>query len=464
LFLKFGIAQRWNSQSAIYNEFIYQKNDYLYNPTIYYLGNGYEIKYSLLYGNKKSKGLTFDFNIPLYNNNLSIFARYVSENENIFTPNEGFNISGSYNINLEEYGSLSIFGNYEKSKINDFKNKTYTLSYRKNFLRSRTGSLNFNFDISKNNEETFYNIGFTYNFNKNNNWNYRTTPTWRKRNDFNDYNINNSIKYKNNNEKTEFSSNLTANNSKDFKNILLNNVISDQRYGNLNLNINHDYSNKEEKRTSILGSLSTNFGTDGKSYTFGGKRKLESGIIIDLTEYSKEDNFQLYINEIPTDIIKSSKKTFIPLNPYTEYTIYLQSLSKDNFIRVRSKNEIVVSYPGNVETLDWYIDRMQIITGQFFDQYNNRIKSKTVFSDSNKTFTDEFGFFQMEITDIDKNIWVEFKENKCIFDLSNIEREDIIYLEKIICYYDSTKSNIQAENKKDLKYIENKKYKVINID
>ena len=460
-FLKFGYSTRWNSQSAIYNEFLYQEDNYLYNPTVYFLGDGYEIKSSLMLGNNKAKGATFDFNMPFYDKNLSLFLRYINENENKFSSREGLSVSASYSMNLSDYGSLSFFGNYEKSFINDFDNKTYTVSYRNNFYQTEKGSLNFNFDISKNNNETFINLGFTYNFNASSNLNLRTTPTWRKRENGSDYNLSNNLRYNKKNKQTEYSNNLTTNNSKESKNILFNNIISDQRYGNATFDVNYDYSNNKNKKLSLLGSFNTNFGTDGKNYTIGGKRRLESGIIIDLTNYQLEDDFQLYINNIPTDKLKSSKFTFIPLNPYSEYNIYLKSLSSDNFIKVRSKRELVTLYPGNIETLEWDIDRIQLITGQLFDQNGNIIKSKTVYANSNKTFTDDFGFFQLEITDIDDKIWVEFEENKCIFSLKTVEREDIMYFEEVICKYDSSIDKIINIEKEDVK---NKKYKVINID
>ena len=465
LFLKLGNAKRINSQSAIYNEIIYQKDNYLYNPTIYYLGNGYEIKSSLLYGNKNAKGATFDFNMPFYNNNLSVFARYISDNQNDFVADEGLSISASYNLNLEKYGAISLFGTYDKSTVTDFRNKTYTLSYRNNFFSDRRGSLNFNFDISKNNDETFFNIGFTYDFARSDNWNFRTTPTWRKRRDESDYNISNNARYNNRGKKTEISSNLTTNNSKNFKNVLLNNIITDQRYGMMNVDINHDYSDSQNQRTSILGNIITNFATDGDSLTFGGKRRLESGIIVDLSKYGLEDNFQLFINGIATDELKSSEKTFIPLNPYSEYSIYLKSLSEDNFIRVRSKREKVITYPGNIETLEWKIERMQIIAGQFYDQYGNIIQSKTIYSNSNKTFTDEMGFFQLDIVDIDQSLWIEFDNNRCIFDLNTIEREDVMYFDEVICIYEDSESNpkdIKIDEDKKVK-IEEKRFEVIDI-
>lgn len=461
LFFKFGHSTRWNSQTAIYSEVLYQSDDYLYNPTLYFLGNGYEIRSSFMLGNHKAKGLTFDFNMPFYDKNLSLFFRYINDNDNKFSSKEGISLSAVYSMNLSDYGSLSFFGNYEKSLVNDFNNKTYTLSYRNNFYQTQKGSLNFNFDISKNNNETFINLGFTYNFNANNNLNFRTTPTWRKRENGSDYNITNNVRYNKNNKNTEYSHNITTNNSEDSKNVLVNNIISDQRYGNATLDVNYDYSNSEDKKLSLLGSFNTNIGTDGKNYTFGGKRRLESGIIIDLTNYNLEDEFQLYINNIPTDKVKSSKVTFIPLNPYSEYSIYLKSLSEDNFIKVRSKRELVTLYPGNIETLEWNIDRIQLITGQLFDQYGNIIKSKTVYANSNKTFTDDFGFFQLEVTDIDDKIWVEFDKNDCVFDFNKIEREDIMYFDEVICYYNSDFNRNVAIEKVE---VENKKYEVINID
>ena len=461
LFFKFGHSTRWNSQTAIYSEILYQSDDYLYNPTLYFLGNGYEIRSSFMFGNHKAKGLTFDFNMPFYDKNLSLFFRYINDNDNKFSSKEGISLSAAYSMNLSDYGSLSFFGNYEKSLVNDFDNKTYTLSYRNNFYQTQKGSLNFNFDISKNNNETFINLGFTYNFNANNNLNFRTTPTWRKRQNGSDYNITNNVRYNKNNKNTEYSHNITTNNSKDSKNVLVNNIISDQRYGNATLDVNYDYSNSEDKKLSLLGSFNTNIGTDGKNYTFGGKRRLESGIIIDLTNYNLEDDFQLYINNIPTDKVKSSKVTFIPLNPYSEYSIYLKSLSDDNFIKVRSKRELVTLYPGNIETLEWNIDRIQLITGQLFDQYGNIIKSKTVYANSNKTFTDEFGFFQLEVTDIDDKIWIEFDKNDCVFEFDKIEREDIMYFDEVICYYDS---NLNRSVELEKVEVKNKKYEVINID
>jgi nucleoid-associated protein YgaU len=433
-FVKIGNANRWNSQTALYNEILYKKSDYLYNPTLYFLGNGYDLKTSLLYGSNDAEGITIDFNLPYNEHNFSFFGRYVKENSNSLVFGEGTSITAAYNVNLFDYGSLSLFTSYDKSAVTDVDNTTYSLGYRNNIYQNSNSSINFNFDVSKNDLETFLNVGFTYYFNSPNNWSLKTSPSWQKQGDVQDYRLNNSFRVSGENSKnTQWHANVNTNNSKNSRNVLLNTSVSDQRYGSANIDVNHDYF--DGSKTTYIGNVTTNIVSDSENIAIGGKRRLESGIIIDLTEYKKEDDFELYINEIPTDYIKSNKETFIPLEPYKEYNMYLKSKSTDNFIQVKRKSDFVVPYPGNVQSLSWEINRISILSTQLVDEFGNIIKSNPVYIDSNKTYTDEFGFFQIEVIETDKRLWTTVNEKECVTDLTEIMNEDIVYKEEIICYY-----------------------------
>lgn len=441
LFFKFGHASRFNKQTALYNEVIYKELDYIYNPTLYILGNGYDLKTSFIYGSKNSKGVTLDLNIPIESNNFSLFSKYVNHNDNSLIEDEGISLTASYSLNLYNYGSLSLFTSYNKNPQNKLKNNTYSIGYRKSIYQDNSGALNFNFDISKNNQNTFLNLGFTYNFNSNKNWNIKSSPSYQKIDNESNYNLNNSLRVNGSqNSQTEWYTNLNTNNSKKSKNISINTSISDQRYGTATFDLNHDYTNLST--TTYIGNISTNIVSDFNNITIGGKKSLESGIIVDLTKYKEKDDFELFINDISSDDIKSNKKTFIPLNPYKEYNLYLKSKSKDNFIQVKREINKIVTYPANIQSISWDINRISILSSQLLDQFGNLVNSKPIYVGSNKTYTDEVGYFQIELISSDNLLWTTVNNHKCEFDLNTLEKEDIIYKDQLICYY---KDNIKEE-------------------
>ena len=449
-FVKFGYSNRFNDQTALYNELLYKESDYLYNPTVYFLGNGYDLKTSFIYGSNNAQGLTFDVNVPLDKHNFSLFGRYVAANNNSLVYGDGTSITASYNVNLEKYGSVSLFTSYDKSSTNDSKNITHSLGYRKNIYQDPSGSLNFNFDASKNNDETFFNLGFTYYFNGKDNWSFKTSPSFQKNGSTEDYRLNNSLRVSGDNSKqTQWHANLNTNNSKYSQNVFLNSSISDQRYGTATIDVNHDYT--DSSKTTYIGNITTNIVSDSNNIAVGGKRRLESGIIIDLTKYEKEDDFELFVNDISTDYVKSGKETFIPLVPYKEYNMYLKSKSTDNFVQVTRKQNWVVPYPGNVQSLNWDINRISILSSQLIDEFGNIVVSQPIYVDSNKTYTDEIGYFQMEVISSDKVLWANIKDKKCSVDLTELMVEDIVYKDELICYYDGsvTEQDVQPEIKDD---------------
>jgi outer membrane usher protein FimD/PapC/nucleoid-associated protein YgaU len=435
IFVKLGYSNRFNDQTALYNELLYKESDYLYNPTVYFLGNGYDLKTSLIYGSNDAQGITLDVNIPMEQHNFSLFGRYVTENSNKLVFGEGTSLTASYNVNMYDYGSLSLFTSYDKSAVTDIDNTTYSMGYRKNLYQDPSGSLNFNFDVSKNDEESYVNVGLTYYFNSKSNWSFKTSPSWQKNGDNEDYRLNNSLRVSGDNSRqTQWHANLNTSNSKSSKNVFFNSSISDQRYGTATIDVNHDYT--DQSKTTYIGNITTNIVSDSNNIAVGGKRRLESGIIIDLKQYEKEDDFELFVNDISTDYVKSGKETFIPLVPYKEYNMYLRSKSTDNFVQVTRKQNWVVPYPGNVQSLNWDINKIAILSSQLVDEFGNLVVSQPIYVDSNKTYTDEVGYFQLEIINSDKVLWANIKENKCSVDLTEIMTEDIVYKEELICYYE----------------------------
>lgn len=467
IFMKGGFATRIGEQTGLYNEIYYTKNDYLINPSMYYLGNGYDLKASILSGSNNIKGASFDVNVPLDDSLFSLTARYLKKHENKLVYGDGTSLMASYSINMENYGSLSLYGGFEKRSDTNELTKSYSVGYRKNLFQDSNSALSFNADFSKNDLENVISLGVSYNFGLSANTNFRTNPNYTDSSKGSDFRINNNISMNGEaNKQTRWSSNINTNNGKNTKNVLINSNISSQKYGKASLDVNYDYFNGS--KNTFIGNMSTNLVSDFKSITFGGKSNLESGVLIDLSNYKNKDKFELFVNNISSDIIESNSETFIPLNPYNEYSLRLSSKSSNNFLYVEDNSEQVVVYPGNIQKLSWGIYQVKILSGLLQDQFNNTLKSNIINIGNNKTFTDDQGFFQIEVKENETILMAKVNGNKCTVDVKEFLIEDINYKDELICKYED---NVKQEDIKTKElFVEQKPINesmtssVINID
>lgn len=438
LFIKGGFARRIGDQTGFYTEIYHTKNDYLINPSLYYLGNGYDLKASAISGSNNIKGASFDVNLPLDDSLFSVSARYIKKHNNKLVYGDGTSLMASYSINMENWGSLSLYAGLEKRSDTNEVTKSYSLGYRKNLFQDSNSALSFNADFSKNDLENIISLGVSYNFGLTQNSNFRTNPnyTHSSKTKESDFRINNNLSINGEaNKETRWSSNINTNNGKNTKNVLVNSNISSQKYGRASLDVNYDYFNGS--KNTFIGNMSTNLVSDFKSITFGGKSNLESGVLIDLSEYKEKDKFELFVNNISTDIIDSNTETFIPLNPYNEYSLRLSSKSSNNFLYVEDNTTQVVSYPGNIQKISWGIYEVKILSGLLKDQFNNTLKSTIINIGNNKTFTDDQGFFQLEVKENETMLIAQVNGNKCTVDVKEFLVEDINYQDEIICKYES---------------------------
>lgn len=442
LFLKGGFATRIGEQTGFYTEIYHTKNDYLLNPSLYYLGNGYELKASLLNGSNDIKGASVDLNIPLDESLFSVYAKYLKKHNNQLVYGDGTSITASYSVNIGNYGSISIYGGLDKSSDSDDINKSYSVGYRKNIFQDSNSALSFNADFSKNNLENVISLGVSYNFGLSQNSNFRSNPNYTNSSKGSDFGLNNNLSLNGDaNKETRWSSNINTTNGKNTKNVLINNNISNQKYGRASLDVNYDYLN--ETKNTFIGNMSTNLVSDFKSITFGGKSNLESGVLIDLSKYKDNDKFELLVNNISADIIESNRETFIPLNPYNEYNLRLSSKSSNNFLYVEDNSELVVSYPGNIQKVSWGIYKVKILSGLLQDEFGNILKSTIINVGNNKTFTDDQGFFQLEVKENETILISKVNDIPCTVDIKEFLVEDINYQDVVICKYED---DIKAED------------------
>lgn len=435
LFIKGGIATRFGDQTGLYTEVYYTKNDYLINPSIYYLGNGYDIKASAINGSNDVKGASFDINMPLDDSLFSVSARYLKKHNNKLIYGDGTSLMASYSVNFENFGSLSIYGGLERRSDNNELSKSYSIGYRKNLFQDSNSALSFNADFSKNDLENIVSLGVSYNFGLTQNTHFRTNPNYTDSSKGSDFRVNNNLSINGEaNKETRWSSNINTNNGKNTKNVLVNSNISNQKYGKASLDVNYDYFNGS--KNTFIGNMSTNLVSDFNSITFGGKSNLESGVLIDLSDYKEKDKFELFVNNISTDIIESDAKTFIPLNPYNEYSLRLSSKSSNNFLYVEDNTTQVISYPGNIQKVSWGIYKVKILSGLLKDEFDNILKSTIINIGNNKTFTDDQGFFQLEVKENETVLIAQVNGNKCTVDVKEFLIEDINYQDEITCNYE----------------------------
>ena len=181
------------------------------------------------------------------------------------------------------------------------------------------------------------------------------------------------------------------------------------------------------------GNLSTSFLVSKDQIAIGGKEQNQAAVVIDLRGDAGDSYFDILVNGGRAGTAKAGSKTVLSLRPYESYSVRLKVRGND-FVYFDDTEHKVTLYPGNVVTLGWQVDQVNIVFGRIQDENGKPVANALLTGVSGLATTDEFGVFQAEIVDSVSVIWAKTRSSLCTVRLPQIvARNGIASVGNLIC-------------------------------
>jgi hypothetical protein len=205
------------------------------------------------------------------------------------------------------------------------------------------------------------------------------------------------------------------------------------RYGRARGQVEHVDRDNGTTTNFYNGNLSTSFIVAKDQLALGGKEQNQSALVIDLRGDAGDSFFDIIVNGGQVGTARAGTKTVLSLRPYESYSVRLKVRGND-FVYFDDKEHKVTLYPGNVVTLNWQADKINIIFGRIQDSAGNPVANGLLKDVAGLATTDEFGVFQAEIVETATEFQVQTRSALCTVKLPQIvARNGVASVGNLLC-------------------------------
>jgi hypothetical protein len=170
------------------------------------------------------------------------------------------------------------------------------------------------------------------------------------------------------------------------------------RYGRARAQAEHIDRDNGTTTNFYNGNLSTSFIVSKDQLAIGGKEQNQAVVVIDLQGDAGDSFFDIIVNGGRMGTARAGTRTVLSLRPFESYSVRLKVRGND-FVYFDDKEHKVTLYPGNVVTLNWQADKVNIIFGRIQDSAGKPVANGLLQGVAGLATTDEFGVFQAEIVE-----------------------------------------------------------------
>ncbi|MCW8449732.1 TcfC E-set like domain-containing protein [Legionella quinlivanii] len=202
--------------------------------------------------------------------------------------------------------------------------------------------------------------------------------------------------------------------------------------------INYNQTREDGSSIAYGGSLETEIAANENGvFLNGADRGNSAGIIAQVTSANLNDKsaqfalIDAYNRKVA--VIPVNEKVFVPLPGYTDENFTLVNLSSADYA-IQEPMRHVTLYPGNIDHYTWQVERRIIVIGRLLNRDKSQpLRNRWIHSGQNGIFSDEEGYFQLELSQNISSLSVEGLGN-CQIDLPNFQgNKAYYYLENVSC-------------------------------
>lgn len=191
------------------------------------------------------------------------------------------------------------------------------------------------------------------------------------------------------------------------------------RYGRARAQAEHIDRDNGTTTNFYNGNLSTSFIVSKDQVAIGGKEQNQAAVVIDLRGDAGDSFFDIIVNGGQVGTARAGTRTVLSLRPFESYSVRLKVRGND-FVYFDDKEHKVTLYPGNVVTLSWQADKVNIIFGRIQDSAGKPVANGLLQGVAGLATTDEFGVFQAEIVESVTTFQVKTRGSVCTVRLPQV--------------------------------------------
>ena len=150
--------------------------------------------------------------------------------------------------------------------------------------------------------------------------------------------------------------------------------------------------------TTYSGLFDINLVGNPDGFAFGGPGMPESGVIVLLDgNVSADREFSVKVNGESFGLVDVGGSLFLPLPPYETYDIMVVG-DETGFVHLDYTHQTVTLFPGNAVSLNFVANHLVPVFGQIVDAQGDPIANAKIDGTIGVASSDEFGYFQGEVT------------------------------------------------------------------
>lgn len=199
--------------------------------------------------------------------------------------------------------------------------------------------------------------------------------------------------------------------------------------------------------TSSVGmalNYTTSIVSEGGTTAWGGKQFGSSAIVLSIDGDAKGIPFDVLINGQEYGVVEVGLPLIVGLHPYETYKVQVRDKGTE-FVSFDGGLQEVTLFPGNVKTLSWSADSINVVLGQAFikeagcdaarlSQCLTPVKNARIEGAEGLAFVDQYGYFQVELNSSQRTLVMKKKGLQCTVHIPDYKAENgLVYLDKLLC-------------------------------
>lgn len=202
------------------------------------------------------------------------------------------------------------------------------------------------------------------------------------------------------------------------------------RFGNIRGDVLRNFEGSGGTQYGL--TLQTGAAIDPRDLVVGGRDINESALVVTV-EGPADYPFEVLVNDQPRGRIVSGARLPLFLQPYHSYKVRLRPLNAAG-VSYDSAARDVTLYPGNVQHLDWKIERMFTVFGQAVRADGRPLADATIQSRHGVGESDGSGYFQIDAGDGEALRFTDAGGSACEVRLADVKPvKDFASLGKVVC-------------------------------
>lgn len=169
--------------------------------------------------------------------------------------------------------------------------------------------------------------------------------------------------------------------------------IYEGRLGAMRASIDRDFDDRD--RTSWTGTFNTSVLSDGRTLSIGGRDRARAAALVEIDGEVPDARFEVLVDGYPSGIAPAGSVTPIHLRPWKSYSVRLRPVGSA-LVAFENREERITLYPGNVVRLNWRVDEIVVVLGRLLDGDGNPVEFARLEGAYGFAMTEAGGLFQAE--------------------------------------------------------------------